>query len=135
MKTASLWLWYDYLECSVYVYLRAEESNLVMRPRYLKFGYANWSHPQSVSVSLVDDVIDQGASHADLINTTVVQGDKFRFCGVHCVDFIGVAVRPIPVLIFDDDTAGILIDKLVLEPTVDACRDERDIVASRGTWP
>ena len=66
---------------------------------YLEFTTENWSTPQTVRVTSVDDFVDEG-DHAARVAHTVTSSDS---------RFDGLTVSPVTAQILDNDTAGLML--------------------------
>ncbi|MGH3116475.1 MAG: S8 family peptidase, partial [Gaiellales bacterium] len=62
----------------------------------------NWNVPQTITISAVDDRIDEQGSRVSLVGHSVTSADP---------DWNGRAVEALPVLVIDDDPAGIIVDQ------------------------
>ena len=106
---------------TVYVYFGADST--AVDPARVVFNYTNYDTPQTVSVTAVDDSIDQGAWYLDHIDlnftsTDVCADEDTRSlpCG-QCVEYDGFkgvnsadgSSLRLPVNVTDDDTAGVAL--------------------------
>ena len=73
----------------------AGSSQLVLQPAQLVFTSANWSIPQTITLSAVDDTAVEG-NHASSLRFTLVSADPA---------YNGLVVTPLPVAISDNDGA------------------------------
>ncbi len=78
-------------------------------PTSLTFTPADWNIFQGVTLAAIDDEIDQGASYDALVSHTVLSADP---------DYDGLPVTDLPVLILDDDQAGVIVTPTALTVTV-----------------
>ena len=69
-------------------------------PTSLSFTAANWATAQTVTVTAIDDAIDEATPHAGSVTSVVTSGDA---------NYNGSSVAPISVAITDNDTAGISV--------------------------
>ncbi|MCW2972951.1 MAG: hypothetical protein JWN72_1224, partial [Thermoleophilia bacterium] len=72
----------------------------------MTFTPANWNDPQVITVSAVDDAIDEIDGLTDLINTTITSSDAA---------YQALTIAPFQVIVDDNDTAGILVDASIPE--------------------
>ena len=68
---------------------------------FLTFDASNWNVPQTVLVSAVDDDVDELDPHSGQVTLEVSSTDTF---------YDAVSDSPLPVSVFDNDTAGISLD-------------------------
>ena len=69
-------------------------------PSSLTFTSANWATAQTVTVTAIDDAIDEATPHAGSVTSVVTSSDA---------NYNGSSVAPISVSITDNDTAGISV--------------------------
>jgi hypothetical protein len=107
--------------------------NTAMRPAMIEFDYTNFDSPQTVTVSAVNDWIDQGDWFTDHIDLNFTSTDECleaenrslpcgqyvpydRFDGVNSAD--GKSLR-MDVNVTDDDTAGVAVTRTLTNTTID----------------
>jgi hypothetical protein len=95
-------------------------------PTSLTFTPENWNVFQSVTLSIVDDAIDQGESYDATISHTVSSEDPA---------YNGLIVADLPVLILDDDEAGVLITPSTLTITVGVTSTYSVVLTSQSLNP
>jgi hypothetical protein len=83
----------------------APDAQATASPVELVFTAANWSVPQVVTVTAVDDAIDEAAVHAGLLRHAVASADDI---------YDGFTVADLALSIADDDTAGVRIEPLTV---------------------
>ncbi len=81
----------------------------IASPTSLTFTPANWNTFQNVTITAVDDEIDQGTSYSATVSHTVLSQDP---------DYDGMLVEELPVQILDDDEAGVIVAPTALTVTV-----------------
>ena len=78
----------------------APGGQLTFAPASLAFDDTNWSVAQTVTVTVVDDAIDETNPHTGTIEFGVTSSDA---------DFMSVTIPDVDAAITDDDTAGLVI--------------------------
>jgi hypothetical protein len=84
----------------------APDRQATVSPPSLVFTAANWSAPQTVTVTAVDDAIDEVAFHPSVVRHAVASPDAI---------YDGFAVADLTLSIADDDTAGVLLSATSLK--------------------
>ncbi|WP_305038303.1 Calx-beta domain-containing protein, partial [Candidatus Chloroploca sp. Khr17] len=88
-----------------------DRAQLSLEPVVLQFDASNWNVPQVVKVTAVNDVIDEADLYTTFVDHLVASTDS-RY-DQRTAPF--VPLFPIEFTILDNDTAGLLIDPLILE--------------------
>ncbi len=71
----------------------------------LTFTSSNWNQPQTVTVTGVDDAVDQSADRTVSISHVATSADTI---------YGGIAVDPVSVTVSDDDMAGVTVTETIL---------------------
>ena len=87
------------------------DAQIAVAPSSLVFGPSDWDVAQSVTVSAVDDVVDEG-EHTGVLGFAVSSSDAF---------YDGLAMSDRAVTVLDDDVAGIAV--LVASPPLSVSED------------
>jgi hypothetical protein len=106
--------------------------SMAFSPSYLSFDYSNYNIPQVVTVSAINDDVDQGATFEDSVVPAVSSDDDFDECDSdrlrstvcaqaalyadYSTDF---PLSTITATIVDDDTAGVTVTAVSLQATFD----------------
>ncbi|MGB5928962.1 MAG: Calx-beta domain-containing protein, partial [Cyclobacteriaceae bacterium] len=80
----------------------------------ITFTHANWNNAQTVTVSAINDMIDEADPHTSTIQHTVASSDA---------NFNGIAVSDVTVSIQDDDAAGLFLTASAVSVTEDGATD------------
>ena len=108
----------------VTVSFSSTNSKLSFSPASVMFHWDAYNIPQTVTVSALDDSIDQGEDHTDTVTATVSSADDLEDCISNCLTsrrFNGVPVSnmPLAATIMDNDVAGILFSSSKVNATFD----------------
>jgi hypothetical protein len=76
------------------------DSQVAVSPASLTFTSANWSTPQSVTVTAVDDFVDEDDLHLGIVSHTSTSTD---------LNFDGLLISNVTATITDNDTAGVSV--------------------------
>ncbi|NJN15506.1 MAG: hypothetical protein HC822_04030 [Oscillochloris sp.] len=69
-------------------------------PTNLTFDATNWTTPQTITITALNDDIDRGATYTSTVSHGATSGDSL---------YNGIAIDPASVNISDDDTAGVIV--------------------------
>jgi len=83
----------------------ATGGQVTFSPTALEFTTANWATPQTITVTAVDDDIDEDSPHTDAITHAATSDDG---------DYNGITIDSITVNITDNDTAGVTVSETTL---------------------
>ena len=95
------------------------DAQITVSPTTLVFTSANWSTPQTVTVTAVDDHIDEESEHTGLITHSIASDDA---------DYDGATVSNVTATITDNDTAGIAKSEIALAVTENSTTDAYTVV-------
>ncbi len=94
-------------------------AQITVSPATLVFTSANWATPQAVTVTAVDDDIDEESEHNGLITHSVASDDT---------DYDGATIANVTVTITDNDTAGVTNSETAIAVTEGSTTDTYTIV-------
>ena len=79
-----------------------DEGAATVKPATLTFNFTNWSTAQTVTVTGVDDNLDQSSDRSVTISHSVTSGD---------VNYNTMTITPVMAMVVDDDTSAVTINE------------------------
>ncbi len=95
------------------------DSQSSVSPATLTFTSANWNTPQTITITAVDDSVDEASPHSSTIIHTAVSTDA---------NYNGISISNVTVSITDNDTSNITLSKTTANVTEGGAGDSYTLV-------